>query len=215
MLTCPFPLSRLPGLAADPAANETTDADPENVIRVHFGADPVAARALYDAADRIDEDPARSMEALALYRRSFQLDPSLASAVANMGRLFYIQGDTDLSFKAYRRALAIDPELLGTAYNVGCLLVRTDRPWEAIPYLRRAVFLEPSYADAHLQLAIALEETRQAREAIPHWEAYLRHEDPSEHAWRREARRRLDERGAGTWRWADRSARVAAQGGRS
>jgi tetratricopeptide (TPR) repeat protein len=139
--------------------------------------DPARRRAAYEAyleGCRLDEDESTMERAEGCYRRAIQLDPSLASALTNLGNLRFRRGDSAEAKLLYDRALALDEEQPEAWYNLGFLAFEQSEMEEAARHFDRAVASDPSFADAHFNLAMALEELGRSREARVHWETYLR-----------------------------------------
>jgi tetratricopeptide (TPR) repeat protein len=133
------------------------------------------AYSLFVRASAIDEDPAHSDEAEALYDRAITLDPAFACAYANLAGVFYRRGMAwkGRAVQLWRLALDRDPRLPEAHYNLGYLALDDGDPRAAIPHFLRAIEYAPDFADAHFNVAMAYERIRDAASAGPHWGAYL------------------------------------------
>ena len=114
-------------------------------------------------------DPGAAADA---YRRSVTLDPTLADAHVNLGRLRHEAGDAGEAETHYRQALTIRPDDATAAFNLGVALEDLRRDSEAIEAYERAVELDPTHADAFFNLAGACERAGRAAAAIRYLKAY-------------------------------------------
>lgn len=165
----------------------------DDVVRVlrHQGraSDFTLAYQSYLEGTRFDEDERTFDRAEAAYRRSIELDPTLANAYTNLGNLLFRRGKSSDAESYYLRALQIDPEQPEAFYNLGFMLYdRGDLPASVLNF-RRALRSDPSFADAHFNLAMALTELGQRDDARQHWHTYLRLDPDS--PWADVAKRHL------------------------
>ena len=129
-----------------------------------------SAVAWYERGCALEEtDTASASDA---YRRTIELDPTLADAHVNLGRLVHESGDTVEAEAHYRRALEIRPDDATAAFNLGVALEDLGRDAEAIDVYEKAVALDPTHADAYFNLAGACERAGRAAAAIRHLKAY-------------------------------------------
>lgn len=117
-------------------------------------------------------ETADAAAAVDAYRRAIELDPELADAHVNLGRLLHEEGDTVGAEAQYRRALDVRPDDATAAFNLGVALEDLGRDAEAIGAYEKAVELDPGHADAFFNLAGACERAGQATAAIRHLKAY-------------------------------------------
>jgi predicted Zn-dependent protease len=116
-----------------------------------------------------DEDPEA---ARAAYQRALELDPDLADAYVNLGRMAHEAGDASTAVRCYHRALErneIDPV---THYNLALALEDSGQGAEAAAHYRRAVALSPSFADAHYNLSQLLDRLGEKAESLRHLVRY-------------------------------------------
>lgn len=106
------------------------------------------------------------------YRRSIELDPTLADVHVNLGRLVHEAGDAVEAGALYRRALELRPDDATAAFNLGVALEDLGCDSEAIEPYEKAVELDPTHADAFFNLAGACERTGRAAAAIRYLKAY-------------------------------------------
>ncbi len=138
-----------------------------------------------------DEDERTYEQAEKAYHKALSLDPTLSSALTNLGNLEYRRDQPEPAEHYYRRALECDPEQPEALYNLGFLRFERDEVDEAVLLFREALKSDPSFADAHFNLAMALEEQGQRMAARPHWQQYLALEP--EGTWANIAQRHLQE----------------------
>ena len=122
----------------------------------------------------LEEDPSAHNEAIAVYSKVLEMDPTHAAAHINLGTLYYNRQEYSLAEKHYRSAIQIDPRYALAHFDLGNVLDETGRVEEAIATYKAAIQLAPTYADAHYNLALAYEKTREPRKALQHWRAYVR-----------------------------------------
>jgi tetratricopeptide (TPR) repeat protein len=109
---------------------------------------------------------------MAAYRRALELDPDLADAHLNLGRLLHEAGHLAAAESHYRQALAIEPEDALAAYNLGVALQDQQRPREAAAAYRHAIALDPELADAHFNLSGVYEQLGDKAAAFRHLRTY-------------------------------------------
>ncbi|HVR11223.1 MAG TPA: tetratricopeptide repeat protein [Thermoanaerobaculia bacterium] len=134
-------------------------------------APPTATAAdCYELAVALEaEDPPA---AEAAYRQALALDPDLADAHLNLGRLLHEGGDPATAEAHYREALAIDPDDSLAAYNLGVALQDQRRPREAADAYEQALALDPTLADAHFNLSGVYEQLGEKAAAFRHLRTY-------------------------------------------
>jgi tetratricopeptide (TPR) repeat protein len=112
-------------------------------------------------------------KAAAAYRRALKLDPGLAAALTNLGRLAHGRGEVAEARGSFEAALALDPDQPEARYNLAHLLIEAGEMDLAAAELRRVLQLDPDFADAHFNLASALEALGGRRQARNHLQRYL------------------------------------------
>jgi tetratricopeptide (TPR) repeat protein len=154
--------------------------DPGQVVETTSGHRPApipvpqTVSELFARGVALEDDPARTEEAISSYGQVLKLDPDYAPAHINLGTLYYNQSDYELAEEHYRKAIEADPRYALAYFDLGNVLDETQRLEEAIAAYRVALQLAPTYADAHYNLALAYERSRQPRLALKHWRAYLK-----------------------------------------
>jgi tetratricopeptide (TPR) repeat protein len=124
----------------------------------------------YVAADTIEAtDPAGAEDA---YRTAIELDPGLAEAHLNLGRLLHAGGAIREALDHYRTALGIHPDDATTLYNIGVASQDLGHDDEAIAAYERAIELAPRFADARYNLATLYERSGDEALAVQHLREY-------------------------------------------
>lgn len=133
-------------------------------------AEPETAAGWYARGCFLEDDSPE--EALAAYQRALELDPSLADAHLNLGRLLHEQGSTLEAERHYRQALTARPGDATAAYNLGVALQDLGRLEAAAEAYENALELDRTLADAHYNLAGLYEELGQREAAFRHLRTY-------------------------------------------
>jgi DNA-binding transcriptional MerR regulator len=110
-------------------------------------------------------EPVRAIDA---YEKALALEPELADAHVNIGRLLHMSGERGRAEPHYREAVKQDPDDPTPHYNLGVLLEELGRKDEAVLAYRQAILRDPDFADAHCNLGLLLESTGNRTEAMRH-----------------------------------------------
>jgi tetratricopeptide (TPR) repeat protein len=129
---------------------------------------------LFSRGIALEENPSSQGEAIDVYLKVLDMDPSHAAAHINLGTLYYNRQEYALAEKHYRSAIEIDPRYALAYFDLGNVLDETGRIGEAIDTYKTALQIAPTYADAHYNLALAYEKVREPRKALQHWQAYVK-----------------------------------------
>lgn len=132
---------------------------------------PESAAGWYEQGLYLEEEEAFD-EALAAYRRAVELDPALADAHVNLGRLLHDRGEAAAAERHYREALAARPDDVTAAYNLGVALQDLGRLREAAEVYELALTLDAKLADAHYNLSGLYEELGELEAAFRHLRTY-------------------------------------------
>jgi tetratricopeptide (TPR) repeat protein len=119
-------------------------------------------------------DAASPDEARHAYEQALALDPGLADAHVNLGRLHHHGGDPARAETHYRAALALAPDDAVAHFNLGGLLEETGRATDAVLAYQRAVAADPDFADAHYNLGLLLDALGRRPAAMTHLRAARR-----------------------------------------
>lgn len=131
---------------------------------------PDAAEEWYERGVEIeDDDPGEAIQA---YRKALEVNPDLADAHLNLGRLLHETGGAAAAEPCYRRALAVRPDDSIALFNLGVALQDLERPQEAIEVYEKALELDPKLADAHFNLAGIYEKLGRNKAVIRHLKYY-------------------------------------------
>ncbi len=157
-----------------PGAVVTTEPSPRVTPKPTLSSDPVSVHELFARGVSLEEAPTNHDEAIQVYSRVLELEPSHAAAHINLGTLYYNRQDFVAAEKHYRAAVDVDPRYALAYFDLGNVLDETGRFTEAATAYKTAIQLAPTYADAHYNLALAYERLREPRLALRHWTAYVR-----------------------------------------
>jgi tetratricopeptide (TPR) repeat protein len=125
-----------------------------------------SAERWFDLASDLENNS--PVEARRAYHRALSLDPSLAEAHVNLGRLYHDASEFEEAESHYRAAIAQDSRYSLAHFNLGVLLQDLGRTEEAVGAYRAALESDPKIADAHYNLALIFEAKGQKSEAIRH-----------------------------------------------
>ncbi|HEX9445814.1 MAG TPA: tetratricopeptide repeat protein [Candidatus Binatia bacterium] len=125
-----------------------------------------SAEQWFELAGELEADSPE--EARRAYLQALRLDPSLAEAHVNLGRLYHEESDFAKAEAEYRSALAEDADYPVAHYNLGVLLEERGRLEEAAGEYGKALDNDPDFADAHYHLALILEAEGKRTEALRH-----------------------------------------------
>jgi DNA-binding transcriptional MerR regulator len=118
-------------------------------------------------------DPEGDLDAaIAAYRRALEIDPGLADAHLNLGRLRHEMGDLAAAEEHYRAAANARPDEPTTAFNLGVVLQDRGRLAEAAAAYEQALALDGRFADAHYNLAGICEILGRREAAFRHLRTY-------------------------------------------
>ena len=124
----------------------------------------------YERGAELEEDSPE--EAMAAYRRALEIDPDLADAHVNLGRLLHEREETVEAERHYRLALAARPDDTTAAYNLGVVLQDLGRLREAADAYVAALELDRTLADAHYNLSGIYEQLGEPEAAFRHLRTY-------------------------------------------
>lgn len=115
--------------------------------------------------------------ACAAYRRALELDPEMADAYINLGRLLQEQGKSTEAARLYHLALRYGPDDPVAHYNLAIALEDQGHTAAAVAHYERAVAADPRFADAHFNLARVLDHLGHRSQAIRHLLIYKKLSD--------------------------------------
>jgi tetratricopeptide (TPR) repeat protein len=170
-----FDTSELVERAADlPASGRrrnATRADLAVVADASGDAAPAAERRLsaeewYEIGCELETSaPDRARDA---YEHALALDPLMADAHVNLGRVLHVAGERGRAEPHYRQAVKLDPDDPTPHFNLGVLFEEVGRKEEAVLAYRQAIVRDPDFADAHCNLGLLLESLGRRQEALRH-----------------------------------------------
>jgi len=170
-----FDTSELVERAADVPASgrrrNATRADLAVVADAPGDAAPAAERRLsaeewYEIGCELETSaPDRARDA---YEHALALDPLMADAYVNLGRVLHVAGERGRAEPHYRQAVKLDPDDPTPHFNLGVLFEEVGRKEEAVLAYRQAIVRDPDFADAHCNLGLLLESLGRRQEALRH-----------------------------------------------
>lgn len=150
--------------------NQATIDTVDSVAALPVPPDPDAvdsAGDLYQVALDL-ELAGRDEDAEAAYMKVLELDPDMADARINLGRLLHGAGQLPQAEALYRHALEQEPGNALAAFNLGVVLEDQERVDAAIEAYRRAIASDDEHADAHFNLSRLLEARGDRQAALRH-----------------------------------------------
>ena len=102
------------------------------------------------------------------YEHALALDPLMADAHVNLGRVLHVAGERGRAEPHYRQAVKLDPDDPTPHFNLGVLFEELGRKEEAVLAYRQAIVRDPDFADAHCNLGLLLESLGRRQEALRH-----------------------------------------------
>lgn len=148
-----------------------------------------SAHELFARGVSLEEHPSNHDEAIKVYLRVLELEPSHAAAHINLGTLYYNRQEFGIAEQHYRAAVEADARYALAYFDLGNVLDETGRFQEAVSSYKTAIQLAPTYADAHYNLALAYERLKEPRLALRHWTAYVKLDRSG--AWAVHARKQI------------------------
>ncbi len=107
--------------------------------------------------------------ALKNLNKALELDPELADAHFNFGKLLQSQDKSEEAIEHYMDAIRIDPKMAEAYSNCGAAYYMIGKPEDAKKYLTLALQINPDYAEAHNNLGLILFENENFNEAVKHF----------------------------------------------
>ena len=141
-----------------------------------------AVQQLYEKA-RSDQAAGKDERAVADYRELLRLDPSVAPAYNNLGRLLYNLGRFPEVVTILRQGLAIEPNMAPAKIMLGAAYFQLGRPDEALSPLETGVKALPADRFAHITLARVLLDLKRPADAVVQLNAILKNDPKDQEAW--------------------------------
>jgi arylsulfatase A-like enzyme/Tfp pilus assembly protein PilF len=116
----------------------------------------------------------RTQEAIATFNRALALDPSNATAKANLGTVYLLVRDYPRARATMEEALALDPDVSRAHNALGVIAAETGHPDDAIDHWKRAVELNPREWDTLFNLGNLLRKQGRTTEARPYLQRFVR-----------------------------------------
>jgi tetratricopeptide (TPR) repeat protein len=132
--------------------------------------DEPEADAWFRMGCELESEDAR--EAELAYERALKLDPGLADAHINLGRLLHEGKRLREAERHYRFALAKRPDDVTASFNLAVLLEDLGRRQDALAAYISTLELDANFADAHYNLARLHERMGHRQHALRHFQIY-------------------------------------------
>ena len=143
-----------------------TEASPQGIEAAPAQERRLSAEEWYEIGCELEtSEPERAREA---YEHALALDPLMADAHVNLGRVLHVAGERGRAEPHYRQAVKLDPDDPTPHFNLGVLFEELGRKEEAVLAYRQAIVRDPDFADAHCNLWLLLEAIGRRQEAIRH-----------------------------------------------
>jgi len=133
--------------------------------------EPEAAAEWYERGWAL-EDEGELEAAMTAYARALEIDPGLADAHLNLGRLLHERGAAADAERHYRAALGLRPDDAIAAYNLGVALQDLHRLRDAAEAYKAALAHDRAFADAHFNLVGLYEALGEREAAFRHLRIY-------------------------------------------
>lgn len=164
------------GLAMKSHAESRLYVSDEVLFRANITENPTSWMGHHILAQRIGKSPERRAEAIALFQKALELNPSSAETRAAYAGLLVLEpGHTREAIALFEEAIRIRPTY-AEAHNALAneLMAIPGRLPEAIEHYRTAIRLRPDFALAEANLAMALAQIPEREaEALSHFERAL------------------------------------------
>jgi len=161
----------LSGTAGNPwvtEANRLEDANQWPAARAHaerwLVSEPSASAWLYEGRALLNLQ--RPAEAERAFRNGLELSPKDAVLLANLGALYYLQGQHVRAAAALQAAIAIDPSQPGTWYTLGQAYSGQALDAQALSAFQKAAQLDPGESGAWTEIGYTLYRLGRMNEAV-------------------------------------------------
>ena len=141
-----------------------------------------AVQQLYQRA-HADQEAGRDEQAVTDYRELLRLDPSVAPAYNNLGRLYYNLGRFPEAVTTLRKGLAIDAGMAPANVMLGAAYLHTGQLNDALAPLNTGVQALPSDRFARMTLARVLIGLKRPADAVAQLNAVLSMDARDQEAW--------------------------------
>jgi Tfp pilus assembly protein PilF len=113
------------------------------------------ARACMAAAEELEKN-GHTQEAIQLYEKARNNDPSLKSVSHHLASLYDAQGDSTRSLAEYNKAMEYDPKNANLLSDMGYYYYEREKYAEAEHWLRKALAVDPNHQKALSNLGLVL-----------------------------------------------------------
>jgi tetratricopeptide (TPR) repeat protein len=138
-------------------------------LRPRTGTKRLSAESWFSRALELESSSPR--EAQRAYHRALELDPHMAAAHLNLGKLYHDAKDSKKAEAHYRAAMENAPTDAAPLFNLGVLMEDVNKPDKALDCYRAALKIDSSFGDAHYNAGLLLETMGKKSEAFAHLRA--------------------------------------------
>ncbi len=132
---------------------------------------------------RADQAAGNDQAAVADYEKLLQLDPSVAPAYNNLGRLLYNLGRFSEAIATLEKGLALQPDMAPAQVLLGASYLETGDPAKALAPLQRGVQALPDDRFARLTLTRTLTALGRRDDAVTELRTLVAHDPKDQEAW--------------------------------
>ena len=100
------------------------------------------------------------------YSKAIEIDPEIAAAYNNRGKVYGELGHPPKAIQDYNKAIELDPNFAAAYYNRGNIYRDSRHPEEAIQDYNKAIELDPNFVDAYYNRGNMHRDLRHPEEAI-------------------------------------------------
>lgn len=152
------------------------------LLGAHFCVAQSAVQQLYQKA-RSDQEAGKDQQAIADYQELLRIDPSIAPAYNNLGRLYYNKGRFADAVAMLKKGLAINPEMAPANVMLGAASFQLGQPENALGPLEEGVKALPNDRFARITLARVLIGLKRPADAVAQLNALLATAPKDQEAW--------------------------------
>lgn len=147
-----------------------------------LAAQSPAVQQLYQKA-HADQQAGRSEQAIADYRELLRLDPSIAAAYNNLGRLYFTLNRFPEAVATLEKGLALQPDMAPASIMLGASYLQLDEAQKAVTPLEAGVTALPDDRFARLSLVRAYAGLNRREDAVAQLQQLLQRDPRDQESW--------------------------------
>ena len=141
-----------------------------------------AVQQLYQKA-HADQEAGHPEQAVADYRELLRLDPSIAPAYNNLGRLYFNLNRFPEAVSTLEKGLTLQPDMAPASVMLGASYLQLGNAAKAVPPLEAGVAALPDDHFARLSLARAYIRLERREDAVAQLQQLLQHDPKDQESW--------------------------------